>query len=92
MNELEATEMGFLAILAKDIYLQFVENNKNITDAEMKELAILAHKYAENFLNIHGEWLESQYSQMKQSRSSIVTPQYFQDYSSDILMGGDFNA
>lgn len=93
MNELETAKIEFLATLARDIYIKLIEKNQDISCIEMKALATLSHEYADKFLDVQEQWLESRYSRMKQSDPSIVTPiQYFQDYNSDIFMGGNFNA
>ena len=90
MNE-EQARLMVIAELARDIYAQMMSRDIPYSNQDIRvKLAEIAHNAAVDFMAVQEKWVSSQ--------ETVIQPASFMPdfsgngYSSDIFMGGDFNA
>ncbi|EKD11751.1 hypothetical protein SPLC1_S011500 [Arthrospira platensis C1] len=83
--------MMVIAELARDIYTQMMSRDIPYSNQDIRvKLAEIAHNAAVDFMAVQEKWVSSQ--------ETVIQPASFMPdfsgngYSSDIFMGGDFNA
>ncbi|RAQ39567.1 hypothetical protein B9S53_10305 [Arthrospira sp. O9.13F] len=83
--------MMVIAELARDIYIQLMSRDIPYSNQDTRiKLAEVAHNAAIDLMTVHQQWISS--------HDAIIQPAPFipnfnsNGYSSDIFMGGEFNA